>query len=67
MRLMSLTLCAALTTSGAVVAGSGDTANDVAIQGHAKRYMRINEYLFHGTQKGTAIVSRVEDRSTQQV
>jgi hypothetical protein len=66
---MSLTLCAALTASGAGVAfPCGKTAGkNVAIQGHAKRYMRINEYLFHGTQKGTAIAARVEDRTTQQV
>lgn len=27
----------------------------LVLQGHAKRYMRINEYLFHGTQKTTAV------------
>ncbi len=68
-KLMSLTLCVALTASGAGVALSGGktTGKNVAVQGHAKRYMRINEYLFHGTQKGTAIAARFEDKSTQQV
>lgn len=28
--------------------------------GHSKRYLRINEYLFNGTQKVTAIAWRVE-------
>lgn len=35
-------------------------ADSVALQGHAKRYMRINEYLFHGTQKTTAIAQHLE-------
>lgn len=65
---MSLTLCAALTAAGGVALSGGKaTGKNVAVQGHAKRYMRINEYLFHGTQKGTAIAARVQDKTTQQV
>lgn len=30
-------------------------SESIAAQGHAKRYLRINEYLFHGVQKKTAI------------
>lgn len=38
--------------------GNSDTS--LAVQGHAKRYMRINEYLFNGTQKTTAVAQRTE-------
>ncbi|MCR6652919.1 MAG: hypothetical protein NVV73_16160 [Cellvibrionaceae bacterium] len=56
-------LCATLAVTS-VTAGSGRESalkeDGMAAQGHAKRYMRINEYLFHGTQKGTAIALRIE-------
>lgn len=41
-----------------IPAKRGELAVDsegLAGQGHAKRYLRMNEYLFHGTQKATAI------------
>jgi len=67
-KLTALTLCTVLTASGAAVAGFMNAADkSVAVQGHAKRYMRINEYLFHGTQKGTAIAAQVQDKTSQHV
>lgn len=48
-------LCAVVVTAGASSAPASKNGESLALQGHAKRYMRINEYLFHGTQKTTAI------------
>lgn len=39
-------------------------AQDFAGQGHAKRYLRINEYLFHGVQKTTAIALHSAEHSS---
>jgi|SRR5690606_37624628 len=60
---------------GAVIAVASASASPVgdsdgeslAVQGHAKRYMRINEYLFHGTQKTTAIAQRIDSAHRHQV
>jgi hypothetical protein len=45
--------------SMSVSPASDNSGDSLALQGHAKRYMRINEYLFHGTQKTTAIAQRI--------
>lgn len=46
--------------SASVPLASNNAEDSMAAQGHAKRYMRINEYLFHGTQKTTAVAQRAE-------
>ena len=50
-----------IVTAGASIAPADKNGESLALQGHAKRYMRINEYLFHGTQKTTAIAQHTTD------
>jgi hypothetical protein len=65
LRWVAVALSATFAVMGVLVAMTGrealPTDDSMAVQGHAKRYMRINEYLFNGTQKGTAIAQRSED------
>lgn len=60
-------LCAVIVATGASIAPAGESGESLALQGHAKRYMRINEYLFHGTQKTTAIAQHTSDGHSHQV
>jgi len=69
-RRVALVICAlmaAVLAAPASLNGDAGEAEKVALQGHAKRYLRINEYLFHGTQKTTAVALQGADSNRHTV